>query len=837
MCSDFARPADGMSLTAQMPNATTPPGTYARAEGVRWVAPGQRVIVGDATIEGGLFYLDESVDVPLNPLDSCVVGTAHEIDPITAEDVSTSRSYAENRSTEFSYGDDADGIDSADSGARSVRPSLLATTVQGPTAAWISYAALTPAQRRAFIEWLASDRTAQGVHVGYLNLYLYGLERRVLLDGSHGELADDDYESIALELRRMLKLSSDWSFQTHVENLIESVTVLRVAPTRLYQETPRVRATRGYQVPFTVRVAFGQAAVDNAPVPAEWAFAWASLDSAITRKPPLARIPEPFRLLFLKLYRARLRDGMRVAPNRTRLKFPDTAFPALRELDVPESVGVIPDLSAVTAPRGRLQQLVNECVEALAPYGRYIVRTPGAEGTLDAALMLTPDLWPEALRRQLDATVTLTREHIEVMRFSDLLASFKAPAGLGREKIVSFVSVLGQAGVGVEPDIRTGARTPRPDDCVALFAIDPAMRIVDEDCAYLTAALMIDVAATLAMADGEATHPELTLMHHHIEHAMRLSEAQQERLKARVAVQLTAPQSLASLKKRLDPLSTEERHVLASFLVQTANADGVVTPEEVRLLEKIYRMLELDTQQLYSDLHHDASTPARGTRKTSTGAGARDPAHAGDSLVPRDPASSGSSGSRARARASLDLDPARISALQDETAQVSALLAQVFAQDAEDERDGDEAAATPIDNPSTTSAPLAANAVDAVGAIDAADSVDAVDAVDKRDNGAPVHNEGLHSSAAASNDTAPGSDDEPTLLGLDDAHSTFLRLLVSRPRWTRQELLDAAADLELMLDGAMEQVNEASLDHWDEPLTDGDDPVEINQELAQRLAA
>jgi hypothetical protein len=32
-------------------------------------------------------------------------------------------------------------------------------------------------------------------------------------------------------------------------------------------------------------------------------------------------------------------------------------------------------------------------------------------------------------------------------------------------------------------------------------------------------------------------------------------------------------------------------------------------------------------------------------------------------------------------------------------------------------------------------------------------------------------------------------------------------------------------------------VNEAALDEWDEPLTDGDDPVEINQEVAQRLAA
>jgi hypothetical protein len=75
------------------------------------------------------------------------------------------------------------------------------------------------------------------------------------------------------------------------------------------------------------------------------------------------------------------------------------------------------------------------------------------------------------------------------------------------------------------------------------------------------------------------------------------------------------------------------------------------------------------------------------------------------------------------------------------------------------------------------------------------------------------------------------------LLGLDDAHSSFLRLLVTRESWTRAELADAASHLELMLDGAIEQVNEASLDRWDEPLTDGDDPVEINQEVAQRLAA
>ena len=795
MSSEIDLRAGGLHLSAAAANTPATPGAARGASRGRWVAPGERVTVAGTAIEGGFFYLDASLDPELNPLDSCVVGLAYEV----ASDVAPAP---------------ADGVAS---GAAAIE--------HGPTAAWLSYAALTATQRRAWVDWLASDRTARNVHVGYLNLYLYGLERRVLLDGAQGEVDDDEYAAIAHELRRLLKLSGDWAFQTHVENLIESVTVLQIAPDRLYLETPTVRTTRGYQVPFTVRVAFGQAVVDNAPIPAEWAFAWASLDSAITRKPPLGRVPDAFRALFIKLYRARTRDGMRMAPNRTRLRFPDTAFPALRELDVPESVGVLPDLSAVTTPRGRFQQLVNDCVDTLGPYGRYIARSPGSEGTLDAALMLSVDLWPEALRQQLTKTAQAAHEEIEVVRFGDLLAAFRTSTALSRDKVVNFVSVLGQMGVGVEPDIRTGARTPKLDDRVALFAIDPATRLIDENYAYLSAALMIDVAATLAMADGEATHPELMQMHEHIEHAMHLSAAQRQRLKARMAVQLGAPATLASLKKRLEPLASDDRQVLASFLVQTANADGVVTPAEVRLLEKIYRMLELDTQQLYSDLHQDASSPAQSRR---VAADPTDRASAPNARL-------AGKGSTDQAPEPLRLDPARISALQTETAQVSALLAQVFAQDATDEPEAQPGASA--DEAHVHGAGMDRMAHAQSGRRIAPDERAAqLELLPPSGSDADTFQGSAHALDAPIEDE-PGHTSPSTLLGLDDAHSTFLRLLVSRPRWTRQELLDAAADLELMLDGAIEQVNEASLDHWDEPLTDGDDPVEINQELAQRLAA
>jgi hypothetical protein len=71
--------------------------------------------------------------------------------------------------------------------------------------------------------------------------------------------------------------------------------------------------------------------------------------------------------------------------------------------------------------------------------------------------------------------------------------------------------------------------------------------------------------------------------------------------------------------------------------------------------------------------------------------------------------------------------------------------------------------------------------------------------------------------------------------GLDVDHSALLRLLVGRNEWSRAELEDAAADLDLMLDGALEQINDMAFDRFDMPLCEGDDPIEINPEIMNEL--
>jgi hypothetical protein len=89
------------------------------------------------------------------------------------------------------------------------------------------------------------------------------------------------------------------------------------------------------------------------------------------------------------------------------------------------------------------------------------------------------------------------------------------------------------------------------------------------------------------------------------------------------------------------------------------------------------------------------------------------------------------------------------------------------------------------------------------------------------------------------------TDDEPAVVspataavaGLDAAHSEFLRTLAARTTWPRAELEAGAARLRLMLDGALELINERAFDACGLAACEGEDPVETNPDVLKELLA
>ena len=516
---------------------------------------------------------------------------------------------------------------------------------------------------------------------------------------------------------------------------------------QLYKQ-PVPELPRTYELPAYVRLALGQAAVDRAPLPAQMALAWVRLSPEIYLRTAATRCPDEFERLFVQRYHEILGPGLVLPKNRTKLKFVyQAASFGLRGANISMGFGDIPDITALTAPIKKLAEVVAQCTDELGSYSRLVGKDPTAASGLEGLLLLPATLWPPTTQAKLQSLTARMREgrlSLPLKELLDALGGTKQP--VNRDRIRGLARALEGAEIGFEPHVLAGAKAPGERDTVVLFAQPLMDSGVGSGAEYQAAALTLQLASAMAQADGDFNEREVAHLRAEVEGWAHLMPAERRRLQAHLQWLTASPPTLASMKKKLEPLPSTARETLAAFMATLAQSDGFVSPDEVKFLEKVYKALGVETKRVFSDVH-------------SIGAG-------------------GAPVSVQQAeRQGFRLDADRIAALQEDTAKVSALLSRIFTEEA-------------------ASAPAAA----------------------------PVQEPELE-------------DEAQSPLGLDEAHSALLRLLLSRPEWTRSELEDAAADLDLMLDGALEQINEAAFDAFDAPLCEGDDPLTVNTELLEKIEA
>ncbi len=75
----------------------------------------------------------------------------------------------------------------------------------------------------------------------------------------------------------------------------------------------------------------------------------------------------------------------------------------------------------------------------------------------------------------------------------------------------------------------------------------------------------------------------------------------------------------------------------------------------------------------------------------------------------------------------------------------------------------------------------------------------------------------------------------PLMTGLDKAHAAFFYDLRQQQIWPRIALEAIAQKHGILLDGALELINERALEQCDDTLTEGDDPIELHPDILQEL--
>ncbi|MFI3222185.1 MAG: tellurite resistance TerB C-terminal domain-containing protein [Methylococcaceae bacterium] len=346
----------------------------------------------------------------------------------------------------------------------------------------------------------------------------------------------------------------------------------------------------------------------------------------------------------------------------------------------------------------------------------------------------------------LEALNARVKDELIAMNFSEQFSTLGVDPTLAKYQMLIPGIDLESVSISIEPDILVGTKLTRPSDGLILFK-NPDH--IDNTPAYQVALLTIQLASIVASADGEFSANELNHLNNEIRLWPHLTPCHIRGLLAHLRILVTTQITIASVKNKIESLDISTRESIATFMANVAESDGTVTPNEVNILEKIYKALGVDTKKVFSNLHAQASD-AKITAPVSTNI----------------------------EEFGFKLNSARITMLQQDTDKVSKLLANIFNDQETD----------------VTQCPKVCVTTEAV----------------------LIQNH---------------------ILGLDSSHAAFARMLLSQPEWRREELLELATTFDLMLDGALEHINEAAFDIYDIPFTEGDDPIEINPEILEKIEA
>ncbi len=537
---------------------------------------------------------------------------------------------------------------------------------------WPSYGEIPPASRAAYLAWLADGRRSPAAPIGYVFLFFYGLERRLLADAEQSTAARAEVGVITAEVKRLLSIyGQSHSFRGYASGFLATVDVLQGSAVRAYAAPPPEPANT-WELPPRLKLGLGQLAVDGKPIPSEWALAWVRAHPEIRLRTPATRCPEEFARLFSLRYKEHFEGGLIVRPNRTRLTLSyrpaSASFPGPLDL----MIGDLPDVTVLNAPIRKLAEVADQCCDELDAYSRYLGKHSGSRSSLAATALL-----PDALAADLaghEATDLfdwiegrLGRQDMVVSDAGELIARWPATTHdkLAKAEAVLLAQLLAKRGYGIEPDIRFGSTTLSTGHAV-LFRLGSDAPTAASS-AYQAAMVLLHLAALVSDADSEVTEAEKQRLTEHLEAALHLSTAERQRLHAHLAWLLAARPGLTGVKRRLATLDHGQRAGIGHFLVTVAAADGTVSPSEITILQKLYRLLKLDPSEVYRQVHVLTTSPPPAVGPITVRPAA--PAQPGYAIPPPPIAPE---------TAGFVLDAARVEAKLTETAAVSALLGSIF---------------------------------------------------------------------------------------------------------------------------------------------------------------
>jgi tellurite resistance protein len=606
---------------------------------------------------------------------------------------------------------------------------------------WPSYSSLSKECRGAYLDWLASDRSDPNTPIGYVFIYFYGFERRIIENQTSSQVSDQEFTTIFEEVLRLHKVfNTNRSFRGYSANFLELMALLR--PTLLEQRIAKIPDTNN-ALSFKLKLA--KTIVNGQPVGAELALDWLKDTFEYSLKTPARRCEKEFRKLFEIRFSQKFGKGISVKPNKTKLRLSyHAASNGINGIDL--NLEELPDPSILKGPINKLIPIAEQCAEELSSYSRYLGKADTSKNDIAALMLLPKELANESNSSVIESFKSWA---VQVVQNNNGITTVKEfwshtgiplPKSMNKKENELLIKLAAKADIGIAPDMRFHQTKFKADGNIVLFSPGHG-EFFEPSSAFNQVSLWMRLGTMVATIDGIVDQDEKLTLQKLIEHDDRLSPSEKSSLNAYLTWRLNSPANTAGLKARIEQLNSPQIESLKKFMISIALADGKVDSSEIKQMEKIYTCLGLDKSLVTSDIHNLAST--------------RTP----NSSYPTNTDESGGK---------FQLDEDILAMHESDTSDAKSMLESIFTVDIEPE----------IETMSSFST---------------------------------------------------GHD------GLDNEHKNLFDMLLSKEIWPRNEVHELCKKLNLMVDGAIETINDWAYEKVDAPVLDDDGDIYVDLEIVKEL--
>jgi uncharacterized tellurite resistance protein B-like protein len=473
---------------------------------------------------------------------------------------------------------------------------------------WPSYRRLSPEERYTYLKWLAEGRKNPNVDIGFVFIFFYGLERRLLYDMKKSKTAQSEIYDIIVEVERLQSIYTDISsFNGYTSRLLDFIKA-KHAPGRIKIGLPK-EPNYG-EIPLSLKVGLSLYCAEGKPIPPAWAFYWyQNYPYHRSLRTSAERCQKEFVDIYKKKFYEKYGKGLLINEPKSRLVI--SYKPASNSFSTTQTVTLssLPDVVSLIEPLKEIEKIVEISTYELDAYSRFLGRNPDNKNDLNALSLLPKDIDIRNYSEKIIQLDNLIKDRLGeklgvIFNAKELLKfwSFKSNDKISNNDNMSVINIFDRLGYSIEPDIRFTNKKINPSGKITIFK-KPENSPESPTKEYKIACLIVTLALAVSSADGEISDKEKNHLANHIQLVLKLTKAERIRLSALFTYFIVEPPILSNYRKNFNDFDDKQRKSILQFLISIANADNKIESDEIKILKKIYKYFNYNPESIYSDIH------------------------------------------------------------------------------------------------------------------------------------------------------------------------------------------------------------------------------------------